>query len=575
MGTDLLDLNRGNPLHAALWRHRTAILLVAVFTFFVNMLGLTGSLFMLQVYDRVLPGHSVPTLVMLFIVTMGLFAAMAAFDGIRGQIGARIGAAMQSDLDDQVFRAVLDPPPQVMKEAATALHDLEAVRRFLASPQAFALFDLPFAPVFFVLIFLFHPWLGYLALGGMLLLCLIMIANQRASRTPAEDAMRTSAAANRAAELIRVQADTVRSLGMVGSAVARWRRDRDTALESEIGLSDRNGGFGAAVKALRMLLQSAMLALAAYIVLRGEMTSGGMIASTILMSRALAPIELLVGGWSQVVRARKGWTSLGKLFDTLVAQPPLTRLNRPEARLTVSDLTVLPPGETKPTLMRATFSVGPGQAVGVIGESAAGKSTLARALVGLWKPAAGEVRLDGARIDQYGPDLARYVGYLPQDVALFDGTVAENIARLEEQPDPEAVIAAATLAGAHPVILALPKGYDTAAGPTGGRLSGGQRQRIGLARALYGDPVVVVLDEPNSNLDAPGSEAINQAVRTLKDRGCIVIIMAHRPAALAECDLVLVMKNGQVAAFGPRDEVLKAQVANHARLMSAQPATRN
>lgn len=565
--------SKNGPLGDAVRKHLPAVLLVAIFTFFVNMLGVTGSLFMLQVYDRVLPGHSVPTLVMLLIVTIGLYTAMAVLDMFRGQIGARIGAALQSDLDEPVFGAALEPPPPVAKEAATALFDLEAVRRFLSSPLAFAIFDLPFAPFFLILIFLFHPLLGLLAAGGGLVLVLVMLANQRASRSRSEAASRTSAGATRTAELLRSQADTVRSLGMVGNAVARWREDRDASLIAEIGLSDRNGGFGSAVKALRMLLQSAMLGLAAWLVLEGKMTSGGMIAASILTSRALQPVEQIVGGWSHIVRARKGWASLTILLGAVAMQLPMTRLNRPEAKLAVTDLAVVPPGEQKPTIARVSFTVAPGQAVGVIGESAAGKSTLARALVGLWKPAAGEIRLDGAKIEQYGQDLAHYVGYLPQDVALFDGTVSDNIARLEAAPASEEVIRAATLAGAHQIILGLPKGYDTPVGLTGAKLSGGQRQRIGLARALYHDPMVVVLDEPNSNLDAAGSEAINQAVRFLKERGRIVIIMAHRPAALAECDLLLMLRNGQVSAFGPRDEVLKSTVANHARLISpARPA---
>lgn len=511
-----------------------------------NLLGLTGSLFMLQVYDRVLPSRSEPTLLLLLVLVVGLYGAMGLLDLIRGQVGARIGAALQSDLDEPVFRATLAPPPSALKEAATALYDLEAVRRFLSSPLAFAIFDLPFAPMFLAAIFLFHPAMGWLATGGGVVLVILMLANQRSSRAPSEVASRTAAGSVRIAEQIRTNADTVRSLGMAGTAVARWRKERDSALIAEITLSDRNGSFGSVVKALRLFLQSAMLALAAWLVIQGDMTSGGMIASSILMGRALAPIEQLVGGWSSVVRAGKGWTSLKTLMATVQSQAPLTRLAPPKARLAVTELTVVPPGETKPTLARLSFGIEPGQALGVIGESAAGKSSLARALVGLWRPAAGEIRLDGARLDQYGSDdLARYVGYLPQDVVLFDGTVSENIARLQERPDSESVIRAATLAGAHQMILGLPKGYDTPVGQTGTKLSGGQKQRIALARALYHDPVIVVLDEPNSNLDAPGSDAINAAIRQMKAQGRIAIIMAHRPAALAECDLLLMLKNGQ------------------------------
>lgn len=561
-----------SELGLAIRKHRTAIVLVVVFSIFVNLLGLTGSLFMLQVYDRVLPSRSEPTLLMLFLVVAMLFAAMGLLDMIRGQVGARIGATLQTDLDARVFKASLSPPPQPKAQmaAATALYDLEAVRKFLSSPLAFAFLDLPFAPLYLAAIFIFHPMLGWLAGGGGAVLICIMLINQWVSRAPSELAGRTAAGSTRVAEQLRAQADTVRGLGMSAAAVGRWRKERDSALAADIALSDSNGSFGAMVKALRMFLQSAMLALAAWLVIDGSMTAGGMIASSILMGRALAPIEQLVGGWSQVTRAAKGWASLRTLLAAVPDQVALTKLPRPKARLLVTDLSVVPPGESKLTLNRVTFAIEPGQAVGVIGESAAGKSSLARALVGLWKPAGGEIRLDGARIDQYESDTyARYVGYLPQDVVLFDGTVSENIARLQSGADSESVIRAATLAGAHQMILGLPKGYDTAVGQVGTKLSGGQKQRIALARALFDDPVVVVLDEPNSNLDAAGSDAINAAIRQLKAQGRIVIVMAHRPAALAECDLLLMLRNGQAAAFGPRDEVLRASVANHAKLVPA------
>lgn len=562
-----------SELAKVLGKHRKAMLLVGLFTTFVNLLGLTGSLFMLQVYDRVLPSRSEPTLVMLILLIILLFLSMGLLDSVRGQIGARIGAALQSDLDERVFSAVLVPTAETQKVAGTALYDLEAVRRFFASPVAFAFFDLPFAPLFLILIFCFHPYLGVLSIVGGAALVALMFLNQRASRVPSDVAARTSASATRVSEQMRVQSDTVRSLGMVDAAVARWRNERDVALNAEISLSDSNGSFGAATKAARQFMQSAILALAAWLVMSGQMTAGGMIAASILFGRALAPVEQMVGGWSQFVRARKGWESLNELLKAQANQLPLTTLPVPKARLTVTNLVVVPPGETKPTLMRVNFRLEPGQAVGVIGESAAGKSSLARALVGLWKPVAGEIRVDGAKIDQYDPEsYARYVGYLPQEVALFDGTIAENIARLQPDFKSESVIKAAMLAGAHDMILGLPKGYDTVVGPSTGKLSGGQKQRVALARALYLDPVIVVLDEPNSNLDASGSEAINAAIRTLRAKGSIVIVMAHRPAALAECDMVLMLREGTAVAFGPRDEVLRAAVANHNQLLASGKA---
>jgi ATP-binding cassette subfamily C protein len=531
---------------------------------------LTGPLFMLQVYDRVLPSHSEPTLLALSIFTAGLFGTMAILDLLRGKVAARIGAQLQCDLDATVFRASMIVSGKVGKEAVTALHDLEAIRRFMGSSLLFAFFDLPFALLFFAAMFLFHPYLGWLAIAGALTLLCVMLLNQYWSLRPSEIAARAAAGSTRVYEQLRTQVETVKALGMTHAGIVRWRKERVAALEAEIRLSDCNGGFGALTKALRLFLQSAMLALGAWLVIHGDATGGVMMASSILLGRALSPIEQLVGGWASVVRARKGWSSLEVLLATIPLDAPRTQLSRPTARLDVEDLMIIPPGETKPTLRGVTFAVEPGHAVGVIGESASGKSSLARSLVGLWRPAAGDVRLGGARLDQYDEDvLASYIGYLPQDVVLFDGTVAQNIARLAEKPDSAAVIKAATLAGAHDMILALPKGYDTPVGLGGARLSGGQKQRIGLARALFGDPVIVVLDEPNSNLDAPGSDSVNAAIRELKSLGRIVVIMAHRPAAIAECDLILMIRQGQIVAFGPRDEVLRRNVANHTQLAVA------
>jgi ATP-binding cassette subfamily C protein len=309
-----------------------------------------------------------------------------------------------------------------------------------------------------------------------------------------------------------------------------------------------------------------MLGLGAWIVLKGEMTPGSMIAGSILLGRALAPVEQLIGGWALVARARQGWAALKASFEKIPAERPQTRLPAPKPRLELAGVTVVPPDQQRPSLRAVNFRVGPGQALGVIGPSASGKSTLARTLTGIWKPVSGAVRLDGAEIAHYGDDLGRYIGYLPQDIALFDGTVAENIARMAVEPDSAAVVAAAKKAGAHEMILRLPDGYDTQILVGGARLSGGQRQRIALARALYGEPALVVLDEPNSNLDGEGGEALMHAIRQLKAEGRIVVIMAHRPAAISECDLLLVVHEGAVQAFGPRDEVLREQVRNHATI---------
>jgi ATP-binding cassette, subfamily C, bacterial len=551
---------------------------IGAFSVFVNLLMLTGPLYMLQVYDRVLGSRSEATLLALTLLIAVLFAIMGVLDHARSRLAARVGATVQSRLDDRVFRAGLARAVATGERArpASGLKDLEAVQRFLASPVVFAVFDMPWTPLFIAAIFLFHPWLGWLAVAGGLMLVALAALNQWRTRGPEAEAAAASLVGDAYAETVRQEAETVRALGMTGTAAARWRGLRGRALAAQLGSSDRVGGFSSASKSLRFFLQSAMLGLGAYLVIHGQTTAGAMIAASILLGRALAPVEQAIGGWPMLLRARAGWASLGRLLAATPDTAKPTALPRPKARLDVTQVTVFAPESERPSLRRLSFALRPGQALGVIGASAAGKSTLARVLTGLWQPAAGTVRLDGAALSQYDPEtLGRYVGYLPQDVALFDGTVAENIARLDADPDPVAIVAAAKKAGAHEMILALPKGYDTPVAAGGSRLSGGQRQRIGLARALYGDPVLLVLDEPNAHLDAAGSDALNVAVRQAKDEGRAVVVMAHRPAGIAECDLILVLEDGAAKAFGPRDEILRAQVRNYAQIAGPQNGTRN
>lgn len=543
------------------------ILAICLFSLFVNLLMLTGPLFMLQIYDRVLSSRSEATLLALLVLVVFLYAAMGVLDFVRGRIGARIGAEIQTLKDKQVFSASLRARAELKEESMTALADIEVVRRFFSSPVFFALFDAPFTPLFIAAIYLFHPLLGWLAIGSAITLIAISLTNQLVSTRSTRAAAQAAASAGRFGEMIRMQPETVRSLGMTQSVVKRWSERRQKALAADMTLSDVNGGFGSVTKALRLFLQSAMLALGAWLVLKDQLTAGAMIAASILLGRALVPIEQIIGGWSLFARARHGWKSIQRLME---AEPPelaRTQLNKPKAHLKAQNVTVCAPGQTNPILSGLNFEVSPGTAIGVIGESASGKSTLARILTGLWKPNAGKVRLDGATLDQYGERvLAEHVGYLPQEVALFEGTVADNISRMAENPDSKAIIAAAERAGAHAMILQLPDGYDSQVGADGITLSGGQKQRIGLARAMYGDPVVLVLDEPNSNLDVPGSNALNAAIREMKENGNIVIVMAHRPAAIVECELIMVIKSGRIAAFGPRDEVLRGLVQKNTSL---------
>ncbi|WP_264211339.1 type I secretion system permease/ATPase [Leisingera thetidis] len=545
-----------------------------IFSFFVNLLMLTGPLYMMQVYDRVLGSRSEATLLALSLLVVFLYGMMGLLDYARGRIMARVGARLQAALDRRVFDAMIRRSAVAQDPAAqTGLSDLEAVQRLISSPVLTAAFDLPWTPLFLAGIALFHPWLGLLALSGGAVLVVIAVMNQMFTRLPMQKANMTGHKANLMSEEIRNEAEMIQSMGMRGASFDRWKQARDAALTDSVTANDTGGGFTTLTKTLRLFLQSAMLGLGAYLVLQGEVTPGAMIAGSILMGRALAPIELGLGQWGLVQRALKGWHSLAELLDKVPEEAERTALPKPKALLEVQGMAVVPPGSNTPLLRNVSFRVQPGQAIGVIGPSGSGKSTLARALTGVWRPAAGSVRLDGAALDQYAPDvLGGHIGYLPQRVQVFDGTIAQNIARLNQQPDAEKVVEAARKAAAHEMILKLPEGYDTRVNATGGRLSGGQMQRVGLARALFDNPVIVILDEPNSNLDNEGSIALNQAIKQIKAEGRSVLIMAHRPAAIQECDMLLVIDKGTQTAFGPKDKVLQEMVANHQNIRQATGA---
>ncbi|WP_413872804.1 type I secretion system permease/ATPase [Albidovulum sp.] len=552
-------------LRAARAEGRGLLAAVALFSVFVNLLMLTGPIFMLQVYDRVLGSRSEETLAALFVLVTFLFLTMGLLDLARGRIMSRLAAGLQARLDRRVYtamlaRSALAPGDQA---AASGLRDLEAIRQFVAAPVFLALFDAPWAPVFLAAVFIFHPWLGWTAIAGGLVLVLITALNQANTRRAVLAAHAATLRADRMADQIRDEADLVQSMGMRGATFERWAAARGEALSGSIAASDQSGVYSIFSRTFRLFLQSAMLAVGALLVLRGELTPGAMVASSILMGRALAPVEQAIGGWALVQRAQEARGRLAALLTAVPPQAPRTALPKPRAVLEANQLTVVPPGQSQAALRMVSFRLEPGQALGVIGPSGAGKSTLARALTGVWRPAGGWIRLDGATLDQYDPDmLGAHVGYLPQRVTLFDGTIAENIARLAPLPDAAAVVAAAQKAAAHQMILDLPEGYDTRVAQAGGRLSGGQIQRIGLARALYGDPVILVLDEPNANLDNDGSMALNAAIRAMKADGRSVLIMAHRPAAIQECDQILFLDGGMRRAYGPRDEVLKSMVRN-------------
>ncbi|MGQ0611547.1 MAG: type I secretion system permease/ATPase [Paracoccaceae bacterium] len=565
------NLGQGE-LRAALGAQRRLLWAVFVFSVFANLLLLTGPLYMLQIYDRVLGSRSEATLMALTLLIVFLFLVMGMLDLARARLMARVGARFQDALDLRVFAAALRRIGLAPGDAAAvvAQRDLEAVQRLWASNVLIAIFDIPWALVFVAAIFTFHPVLGWAAVVGALVLVGVTLLNQSMTRGPVNRANSAALQADLMSDQIKAEAEAVQALGMTGAVFGRWQRARHAALALGIDASDRAGTFAAATRTFRLFLQSAMLGLGAYLVLQDALTGGAMIAASILLGRALSPIEQAIGQWSLVTRAQEASRRLSDLLSRIPPEPERTALPRPRAMLEVQGLSVVPPGESLPVLRGITFRLEPGKALGVIGPSGAGKSTLARALIGAWPPAQGTVRLDGATLDQYDPDvLGGLIGYLPQRITLFEGTIAENISRLAPSRDDAAIVAAAQMAAAHEMILRLPGGYDTRVSAIGGRLSGGQIQRIGLARALYGDPVLLVLDEPNSNLDNDGSVALNLAILAMKDKGRAVLIMAHRPAAIQECDLLLVLEEGQRRAFGPRDAVLREMVKNHTQIVQS------
>ena len=534
-------------IRAVLSESRWLLISCGFFSVVVNLLMLTGPLFMLQVYDRVLGSRSVATLVALVVIVAFLFLMMGVLDHARGRVLARVGARLQARLDSRVLRAILSRSvsPAERARPATGLRDLEAIQRFASGSGPFAFFDAPWTPVFLFVLFSFHWMLGLLAVFSGCLLGGIALLNQAGTSSIQMEVGQASASSATFIEQMRAGGETVQGLGMQNAIVTRSAKLHDIVLDRTLAASDRNGFYSVLSKTLRLFLQSMMLGLGALLVIYGELTPGLMIAGSILLGRALAPIDQAVGHWPTLQRALAAWRSLAALLDDIPPDIDRTKLPAPRATLEAEGLMVAAPGAKVAAVRGASLRLEPGQAAGIAGRSAAGKSTFARALAGVWRPLAGSVRLDGAELDQYGDDLGKYVGYLPQEVILFDGTVAENIARFSLEAKDEDIVDAAKRTGAHEMILELPGGYDFQVSAGGAALSGGQRQRIALARAFYGSPVVVVMDEPDSNLDAEGAMALARAVEGQKKRGGAVLIVAHRHGAFAQCDTVYVMENGR------------------------------
>jgi PrtD family type I secretion system ABC transporter len=548
-----------SELAEALAACRSAFVATGLMSGMSNILMLTGAIFMLEIYDRVLPSRSVPTLVGLVILAAGLYAALGVLDMIRARILARIGGRLDEALSGRIYETIVRLPLKVGRrnDGLQPLRDLDNVRSFLSSLGPVALFDLPWLPVYLIICFLFHPYIGFAALFGAIILAAITLMTEVMTREPTLTATRHALSRSALADMSRRNSEVLTAMGMTGRIAALWSEANNRYMMSQRRASDVAGGFGSISKVLRMMLQSGVLAVGAYLVIYQEATAGIIIAGSILSARALAPVDLAIANWRAFVAARQSWHRMTELLALLPSQLAPMALRPPCRTLTVEAASVVPPGGEKVVVQDVNFTLHSGNALGVIGPSGSGKTSLARMLVGVWRPVRGRIRLDGASLDQWSPEsLGRHIGYLPQDVELIAGTVAQNIARFSPTIDSKAIIAAAQAAGVHDLIVSLPEGYETQVGESGAELSAGQAQRVALARALYDDPFLVVLDEPNSNLDSEGDEALSRAIMSVRARGGIVVVIAHRPSAIASVDLLLMMHQGRMQAFGPKDEVL-------------------
>ncbi len=567
-----------SDLQKALDTGRHSFWMVGFFSFFINILMLVPALYMLQVYDRVLTSRSESTLLVITLLMIALMMFLGALEWIRSQILVRVGARMDMHLNERLFSAMFDSTlnaPTNRTNYVQPLHDLTNLRQFLTGPSLFAFFDTPWMPVYIFVLFLMHPIFGWMAVGGAVLLFGLTLINELITRRILGMANGEAMAATQYANSNLRNAEVLEAMGMLGRIRQRWHSRHKKMLALQAVASDRAGVLTAMSKSTRLILQSLVLGVGAFLAIEHIITPGMMIAASILMGRALAPIDMLIGAWRGFVGARSSYQRLDELLRAIPERPKAMPLPPPMGAIAVENIVVVPPGGKVPVLRNVSFTLGVGEVLGIIGPSASGKSTLARAVLGVWPTYAGKVRLDGADIRQWNrEELGPYIGYLPQDIELFDGTVADNIARFGPV-DAEQVVLAAKRAQVHEMILHLPHGYDTPIGEAGSVLSGGQRQRIGLARALYGDPVLIVLDEPNSNLDDQGEAALVRAISDLKARKRTVLIITHRPSVLANADKILVLREGQVQVFGPRDEVMAQfapkPVAQQRRI--AQPVT--
>ena len=567
-----------NPIRRTLARSKDLFVAVGLFSGVINLLALTGSFYMLQVYDRVLPSNSVPTLIGLTVLMALLYIANGFLDFIRVRVMARVGVRVDNDVRASVFRAIRLMPLKFRKagDGLQPIRDLDTIRGFCSGMGPTALFDLPWVPIYLFIVFLLHPVLGLFALFGAIILVTLTLLTEHQTRAPTLSAVSSASERFAFGEETRRNAEVIQALGLGDRMLARWESLTARHVTDQMIANDAATGIGSISKVMRLFLQSGILGLGAWLVIQGEVSAGTIVAASIIMARALAPIETAIAHWRGFVAARQSYDRLTKMFAMMNIggdEPEFVALPKPSASLSVRNLAIAAPGERHPVIHGINFSLEAGEGLGIIGPSASGKSTLARALTGIWQPTSpsGSVRLDGAALDQWSPEaLGRHIGYLPQEIALFAGTVSENISRFDPDATSDLIVRAAEAAGVHDMIVNLPDGYQTKIGEGGVGLSAGQRQRIALARALYGDPFLVVLDEPNSNLDTAGDNALTGAIRSVRARGGIAIVIAHRPSALAAVDKVMAMTRGQVAGFGPKAEILK-DVLSRPQQIPAQP----
>jgi len=553
--------HKPNELVEALTSSKGVVFHLLAFSCFLNLLMLTGPLYMLQVYDRVLPSQSVPTLMALTVLILMLYATLGILEWVRTGLLSSAASRFEDRLSERVANASMDMSlTDAGQIGDKPLRDLRMIRRFLSGPVPGALLDAPWSPLFFIVLFMLHPIFGLWAVFGGVVLVGIGLVNQRMTDRHLRDTETMERAAQlRSQEMVR-NAEVIDAMGMRPKLRERWKTAFDTSDNRMFESSRKLAGFTSGTKAFRLFLQSAILGIGAWLVIKGShgaTTAGELVAASILMGRAIAPIEQAVAQWRSIITTHESWVSLKAILEKTPPRDETMELPPIRGQLTVEGLYGGPPGSRKPVIKNLSFRLEPGDVLGILGPSAAGKSTLARLLTGVWPLISGTIRIDGAELGQFSREqLGSQIGYLPQQSDLMSGTIRDNISRYDPSAAPADIIAAAEAAACHELILHLADGYDTEVGMAGAYLSAGQRQRIGLARALYGNPTLVILDEPNSNLDAKGDSALQEAILKLRQRGATTVLVAHRPNAIAHCNKLLVIDGGELKAFGPRDEVL-------------------